>query len=343
MEFTSGEVASTADAAAFADGVSAKLAAVLAQPSAGPAITDMSGQTYTPGTYSGAATISIGGGSTFVTLDGEGDENAVFLFQAGTSMTTAAGTYFNLINGAKAENVLFALSASATLGANSVLEGSLIVGLSVTVGIDAQVNGCIIAKAAVTYSGRGGTTAASALAFDDSGTVLEHCVDVGAPTAAPTTSAPAAADTDCRVWDSTVCQDYAVHAGTTITFANGVSAKTMISGDLGVSPGTSITGVQEGFMEFTSGEIASTLGAVAFAAGVNAAHATALATSGTPILEMSGQTYTPGTYTGAVDISITGAGTFVTLDGEGDENAVFLSLPSSNLYGYRCEHLFQPD
>jgi hypothetical protein len=322
MEFTSGEVASSADAADFAAGVTAALAAALA--TSGPTIADMSGQTYTPGTYTGAAAISIGGAGTFVTLDGKGDENAVFLFQAGTTLTTAANTYFNLINGAKAENVLFALGSSATLGANSVLEGSLIVGVSVTVGIDAQVNGCIIAKAAVTYSGKGGTTGASALTFDDSGTVLEHCVEVGAPTAAPTTSAPTAADTDCLDTASTLCQDYAVHAGTTITFADGVSAKTKISGDLGVSPGTSITGVNEGFMEFTSGEVASTLDAAAFANGVNAAHAAALATSGTVILEMSGQTYTPGTYTGAVDISISGAGTSVTLDGKGDENAVFL-------------------
>jgi hypothetical protein len=145
----------------------------------------MSGQTYTPGTYTGAATISIAGAGIYVTLDGEGDENAVFLFQASTTLNTAASTYFNLINGAKAENVLFAISTSATLGASSVLEDSLIVGTSVVVGIDAEVNGCIIAKISVAHSGRGGTTANSALTFGDSGTVLEHCVEVGSPTSSP--------------------------------------------------------------------------------------------------------------------------------------------------------------
>jgi hypothetical protein len=309
MQFTSGEVASTADAADFAAGVAAALAAALA--TSGTTILEMSGQTYGPGTYTGAADISISGVDTYVTLDGEDEENAVFLFQAGVAMTTAAGTYFNLINGAKAENVLFALGSAATLGANSVLEGSLIVGTSVTVGIGAEVNGCIIAKAAVTYEGSGGTTADSALTFDDSGTVLEHCVEVAAPT-------------DCLGTANNLCQDYAVHAGTTITFADGVSGKTMISGDLGVSPGTSITGVNEGYMQFTSGEVASTADAADFAAGVAAALAAALATSGTTILEMSGQTYGPGTYTGAADISISGVDTYVTLDGEDEENAVFL-------------------
>jgi hypothetical protein len=231
----------------------------------------MSGQAYTPGTYIGAAAISIAGAGTFVTLDGEGDEKAVFLFHAGTTLTTAANTYFILINGAKAENVLFALGTAATLGANSVLEGSLIVGTSVTVGIDVQVNGCIIAKAAVTYEGRGGTAADSALSFDDSGTVLEHCVESGAPIAA---------DTGCLDTANTLCQDYAVHAGTTITFADGVSAKTTISGDIGISPGTSITGVNEGYVEFTSGQVASTADAADFAAGVTEALDAALAISG---------------------------------------------------------------
>jgi hypothetical protein len=102
-------------------------------------------------------------------------------------MTTAAGTYFVLENGAKAENVLFALESAATLGANSILEGSLIVGTSAAVGIGAQVNGCIIALADVTYSGRGGTTGDSALAFDDAGTGLEHCAEVtSSPTSSPT-------------------------------------------------------------------------------------------------------------------------------------------------------------
>jgi hypothetical protein len=128
-----------------------------------------------------------------------------------------------------------------------------------------------------------------------------------------------------------LCQNYAVHAGTTITFADGVSGITTISGDIGVSPGTSITGVELGYMKFTSGEVASTADAADFAAGVTAAHAAALATAGTTIVEMSGQTYTPGTYTGAAAISIAGAGTYVTLDGEGDENAVFLFQAGTTL------------
>jgi hypothetical protein len=109
-----------------------------------------------------------------------------------------------------------------------------------------------------------------------------------------------------------------------LLLAYDVLGKTPISGDIAVSPGTSITGVELEYMEFRSGEIISTADAADFADGVSAALATALATSGTTILEMSGNTYTPGTYAGAADISISGAGTYVTLDAEGDGKAVFL-------------------
>ncbi len=134
------------------------------------------------------------------------------------------------------------------------------------------------------------------------------------------------AATDCS---NTICENFAVHGRTTITFADGVSALTTISGDIGVSPGTSITGLE--YIEFTSGERINTADAADYASRVSAKHAAALANPGTPIVEMSGQTYTPGTYTGAAAISIAGAGTHVTLDGEGNENAVCLFQAGTTL------------
>jgi hypothetical protein len=67
-----------------------------------------------------------------VTLDGDNQPNPEFLFIAGSTLVTAADTYFNLINGAKAENVLWALGSAATLGASSVVEGSILAGTAIT-------------------------------------------------------------------------------------------------------------------------------------------------------------------------------------------------------------------
>jgi hypothetical protein len=112
------------------------------------------GKTFTPGTYRSAATISIAAGG-IVTLDGQNQANPVFLFQASSTLGTGAGSKFDLINGAKAENVLWAIGTAATLGANSVIEGSILAGSAITVGAQALINGCVIAQTAITFSSEG--------------------------------------------------------------------------------------------------------------------------------------------------------------------------------------------
>jgi hypothetical protein len=115
---------------------------------------EIGGQTFKPGTYRAGSSINFAYGTT-VTLDGEGEDNPMFLFQAGTTLVTAAGTNFNLVNGAKAENIIWALGTAATLGANSVLEGSILAGTAITFGTESKVRGCAIAQSAVTFESSG--------------------------------------------------------------------------------------------------------------------------------------------------------------------------------------------
>jgi hypothetical protein len=112
------------------------------------------GKTFTPGTYRSAATISTAA-NEIVTLDGLNQANPVFIFQATSTLGTGAGSYFNLINGAKAENVLWAIGTAATLGANTVLPGTLLAGSAITVGAQGLVQGCVVAQTAVTFSSEG--------------------------------------------------------------------------------------------------------------------------------------------------------------------------------------------
>jgi hypothetical protein len=72
-----------------------------------------------------------------------------------STLTTAADTYFILKNGTKAENVYWAIGSAATLGANSVLEGSILAGTSITFGTGSELRGCALAKAAGTFSSNG--------------------------------------------------------------------------------------------------------------------------------------------------------------------------------------------
>jgi len=59
---------------------------------------DLGGQTLTPGVYNSASSIGLTG---TLTLDGGGDPNAVFIFQAGSTLTTATSSQVTLINDAQ--------------------------------------------------------------------------------------------------------------------------------------------------------------------------------------------------------------------------------------------------
>jgi hypothetical protein len=109
----------------------------------------MGGVTFTPGTYYSTALSTAA--STTVTLDGLDQMNPVFLFQSGSTLVTGASTHFILINGARPENILWAVTAAVTTGASTVLEGSIMAGAAVNLGAGTEVRGCILAIAAVTF------------------------------------------------------------------------------------------------------------------------------------------------------------------------------------------------
>jgi hypothetical protein len=115
---------------------------------------EMGDLTFTPGTYRSGSAINFAHG-TVVTLDGLNEPNPVFLFQAGSTLVTAADTYFILKNGAKAENVLWALGTAATLGARSVVAGSILAGTAITFGTASELQGCALAQSAVTFESKG--------------------------------------------------------------------------------------------------------------------------------------------------------------------------------------------
>jgi hypothetical protein len=111
---------------------------------------EMGGLEFIPGTYRSDSAINIAHG-TKVTLDG----NGLFLFIAVTTLVTAADIEFILINGAVAENVVWALGTAATLGARSVVEGSILAGTAITFGVGSTLNGCALAQTAVTFASAG--------------------------------------------------------------------------------------------------------------------------------------------------------------------------------------------
>ncbi|KJS52317.1 Large tegument protein, partial [Streptomyces rubellomurinus subsp. indigoferus] len=84
---------------------------------------DLGGLTLVPGVYNASSSIGLTG---TLTLDAGGDPNAVWVFQVGSTLTTASASRVNLINGAAPCNVFWQIGSSATLGTNSTFVGNIL-------------------------------------------------------------------------------------------------------------------------------------------------------------------------------------------------------------------------
>jgi hypothetical protein len=119
------------------------------QPVSSTIPTELGGSILPPGVYdSEAGTFGITG---TVTLDAQGDPNAVFIFKMASTLTTASGSNVALINGANLCNVFWQVGSSATLGTNSTFRGTIMALDSITLTTGATVEGRVLARnAAVT-------------------------------------------------------------------------------------------------------------------------------------------------------------------------------------------------
>jgi autotransporter-associated beta strand protein len=111
--------------------------------------TNLGGLTLTPGVYHFATAAALTG---TLTLNTEGDPNAAFHFQIGTTLTTDPNSMISLLNGSTV-NIFWQVGTSATIGVNSTFYGNILADQSITVNSGATINGRAIAiNAAVTLS-----------------------------------------------------------------------------------------------------------------------------------------------------------------------------------------------
>lgn len=109
-----------------------------------PVAGNIGGQTLTPGVYKSSSTLAISSGE--LTLDAQGDVNAVWIFQIASSLTTTSGRQIILTGGAQAANVFWQVGSSATLGTGSVFKGNILALTSITVTTGATVEGRMLAQ-----------------------------------------------------------------------------------------------------------------------------------------------------------------------------------------------------
>jgi hypothetical protein len=102
---------------------------------------ELGGLTLAPGLYqSGISSFAIT--SEDLTLDAQGDANAVWIFQMPSStLTVLSGRKVTLAGGANAANIFWQVGSSATLGTTSVVEGTIMAYASITLNTGAVLNG----------------------------------------------------------------------------------------------------------------------------------------------------------------------------------------------------------
>jgi len=104
---------------------------------------DLGGRTLAPGVYCAATSMGVTG---TVTLDGQGDANAVFVFQIGSTLTTGTSAEIALIGGAQAKNVWWQVGSSATLGTGTTFRGSILALTSISLVDNATMLGRALAR-----------------------------------------------------------------------------------------------------------------------------------------------------------------------------------------------------
>jgi len=113
---------------------------------------DQGGKTLYPGIYKSETSLLIQNGD--LTLDAQGDANAVWIFQIGSALTTVGGGPYPspsggnvmLTGGAQAKNVFWQVASSATIGDYTSFKGNILAYQTITMGPYAQAEGRMLAR-----------------------------------------------------------------------------------------------------------------------------------------------------------------------------------------------------
>ncbi len=111
---------------------------------------NIGGQTLVAGLYKSTSSLAVSSGD--LTLDGQGDPNAVFIFQIASTLTMTSGRQVILSGGARSSNIFWQVGSSATIGTTAVIHGTILANISISVLTGAVLDGRALAQAgAVTF------------------------------------------------------------------------------------------------------------------------------------------------------------------------------------------------
>jgi type VI secretion system secreted protein VgrG len=98
--------------------------------------TDLGGLTLFPGVYHFASSAQLTGP---LSLNFGGNPNAEFVFQIGSTLTTASSSTVSVLNGGSQSGVYWQIGSSATFGTGTVFEGNVIALTDITMTTGAKI------------------------------------------------------------------------------------------------------------------------------------------------------------------------------------------------------------
>jgi hypothetical protein len=104
---------------------------------------NLGGLTLTAGVYCFDTTAQLTG---VLTLNAQGNANAVFIFKIGSTLTTASGSSVLLINSGSLCNIFWQVGSSATLGTTTSFAGNILALASITLTTGANITGRAFAR-----------------------------------------------------------------------------------------------------------------------------------------------------------------------------------------------------
>jgi ice-binding like protein len=176
----------------------------------------LGGQVLVPGVYRfpHAATANLIGNLTL-----NGDASSVWIFQATSDFVTAGSSTVTITGGGQSCNVFWQVGSSATIGASSVLRGTVLANASISVGSSATIDGRLLA----------GAQAAGALTLiSDTVTRPSTCLsaaDIAAAVAASQAAAAAAAAAEAAAAQAAAAAQVAANLAAANTAALAAAAQ----------------------------------------------------------------------------------------------------------------------
>jgi Ice-binding-like len=108
---------------------------------------NIDGMTLSPGLYKWGTSLLI---PTGVTLDAQGNPNAVWIFQVAQSLIVGNGAIVTLSGGAKAKNIFWQVAGQTTLGTTADFKGIILCKTAIALQTGATLDGRAMAQTAVT-------------------------------------------------------------------------------------------------------------------------------------------------------------------------------------------------